>query len=200
MKNMSYTLENILRVCQERGLPVFTNDKKDYNLNLVGVRTKDLKSNTFNDFMFVIWKYKGAWNMLSYNITTDPGTYWRENPMNADGTAILKEGYHKAIWKMGLHKGQYPALVQHKPCEVYRDNNGDGILDTEFMDTQVGLFGINCHRSNASAISTQVDKWSAGCQVHDDPNRYHNFMAICDKAAANWGNSFSYKLLLEEWF
>ena len=32
-----------------------------------------------------------------------------------------------------------------------------------------GVFGINHHRANSKTTSTQVDKWSAGCQVQPNP-------------------------------
>jgi hypothetical protein len=83
---------------------------------------------------------------------------------------------------------------------VYRDNNKDDILDMTVGSEEEGLFGINLHRANAKRESTQVDKWSAGCQVVGNPNTYDAFIILCKHAAENWGDSFSYTLLLEEWF
>ena len=192
------TNKQIFNTLKEQGLPLFSNGSKNYNLNLIGVRSKDNTSNKFNDLMVVMWFYGGEWNRLNFNITTDPGVYYRENPININGTAILKEGHHKGLWTIGKHKGQYEALTQTSKATVYRDDNKDDVLDFD-CGTQSGLFGINCHRSNQNVTSTNVDKWSAGCQVFENPKDFSLFMDICNKAANNWGNKFSYSLLLEDW-
>jgi hypothetical protein len=44
----------------------------------------------------------------------------------------------------------------------------------------------------------QVDKWSAGCQVTADHLDLNIVVALAKKAAALYGNSFSYTLLSEE--
>jgi len=188
----------IIEVMESRGYPVFRNSTKDYNLNLIGIRSKDNKSNAFNDKLIVLWFQNGEWNRLNFDITTDPGVYWRKNPMNVNGTAILCEGHHRSIWSLGFHKGKYKALVQSGLAKVYRDNNKDNVLDTD-VNTETGLFGINCHRSTSKGTSIQVDKWSAGCQVFDNSSDYDKFIEICEIASKNWGNKFSYTLLLENW-
>jgi hypothetical protein len=192
------TNKQIFNTLEEQGLPLFSNSSKNYNLNLIGVRTIDNTSNKFNDLMVVMWFYGGEWNRLNFNITTDPGVYYRENPININGTAILKEGHHKGLWTIGKHKGVYEALTQTSKATVYRDNNKDDVLDFD-CKTELGLFGINCHRSNKNATSTNVDKWSAGCQVFENPDDFALFMDMCNKAADNWGNKFSYTLLIEDW-
>ena len=192
------TNKQIFNTLKEQGLPLFINGSKNYNLNLIGVRTLDNTSNKFNDLMVVMWFYGGEWNRLNFNITTDPGVYYRENPININGTAILKEGHHKGLWTIGKHKEVYEALTQTSKAIVYRDNNKDDVLDFD-CGTQSGLFGINCHRSNQNVTSTNVDKWSAGCQVFENPKDFSLFMDICNKAANNWGNKFSYTLLIEDW-
>jgi len=193
------TTQEIIKVMEDKGFPVFKNFNKNYNLNIIGIRTKDNSSNAFNDQLIVLWKYNGEWNRLNYKITTDPGTYWRENPMNVNGTAILCEGHHKGMWSFGFHRNKYKALVQTTPVEVYRDNNKDNVLDFD-VPKEKGLFGINCHKASYSGTSTQVDKWSAGCQVFADSGEYYEFLELCEDAENNWGNRFSYTLLLEEWF
>ena len=80
--------KQIFNTLKEQGLPLFSNGSKNYNLNLIGVRSIDNTSNKFNDLMVVMWFYGGEWNRLNFNITTDPGVYYRENPININGTAI----------------------------------------------------------------------------------------------------------------
>ena len=60
---------------------------------------------------------------------------------------------------------------------------------------QDGYFGINIHRSSAYKPSTYINKYSAGCQVFQDPDDFDEFMEICKKAAEVWGNKFTYTLL-----
>lgn len=185
---------------KDNGFPVFRNSSKNYNLNLIGERTFNNDSNTFNDFLHVMWFFGGVWTKITINTTTDPGVYWRENPMNVNGTAILCEGHHKGLWMLGKHKGSYEALVQKGPAQVYRDNNKDSVLDMVVDAIESGYFGINLHRSNSKATSMQVSKWSAGCQVVASSNDYEDLMFLIKEAVKNWGNSFSYTLLLDTWF
>ena len=185
---------------EERGFPLFRNDAKDFNLNMIGIRTCENDANSFNDFFVCLWFYKGVWNRFDAKITTDAGVYWRENPMNVKGTAILKEGHHPKLWSIGKHRGVYDALTQTGLATVYRDNNKDEVLDMVQGSEEEGYFGINLHRANLKGESIEVNKWSAGCQVFANPTEYSRFMTMAYKSAGNWGNKFSYTLLLDEWF
>ena len=80
---------------------------------------------------------------------------------------------------------------------VYRDNNLDNCYDLDEENTQTGLFGINIHRATKweGKKSTQIDKWSAGCQVIAANDDFKLFMEICHLAADTWSNSFTYTLI-----
>ena len=99
--------------------------------------------------------------------------------------------------KIRLHGGKYLALGQKKPLTVYRDNNRDDNYDLDESKTDTGVFGINIHRATGRAgkTSTQVNKWSAGCQVIASNDEWHEFLDICQVAREVHGNSFSYTLL-----
>ena len=43
--------------------------------------------------------------------------------------------------------------------------------------------------------STQVDKWSAGCQVIASNDDWNDFIFACYKAREIWGNKFTYTLI-----
>lgn len=187
-------IKDIIRVMTRKGYAVFENDVKPLNLNYVGIR--DTASvNTFNDTFVMFWKYKGHWSAFFRPGTTDPGTYWLNNPMNTHGTAILKEGQYRGAWKLGKHQGKYTALVQRKEVTVIRDGNKDGVLDIEGGYEDKGYFGINHHRANSKNESVQVDKWSAGCQVTADPHLYDIFIQLCQESAEVWGEGITYTLL-----
>jgi hypothetical protein len=53
-------------------------------------------------------------------------------------------------------------------------------------------------RANKTRASTQVDKWSAGCQVIADPLHFRMLMEVCGVAANRWGPSFTYTLLTSD--
>ena len=169
----------------------------DYNLNIFGIRKYPGTVNKFDDVIGLAYKVNSVWTLKMYDATTDPGLYWMNNLMNVDGTAILKEGQYRGAWKIGLHKGQYQALVQNKNITVYRDRNKDNKHDFDENRLQSGMFGINIHRATANAgqKSVQVDKWSAGCQVIAANADFKEFMNIVNKAAKLYGKTFTYTLI-----
>ncbi len=190
---MSPTAHQLLAALAAKGLPIF---KGDMNVNIIGVRANDTAPNTFNDVLCVLYQHAGQWHVKVYPATTDPGTYYREHPANVKGTAMVVPGHYPSCWALGKHQGKYDALVQRGDITVYRDNNGDHTLDTD-VETETGLFGINCHRANKHTTSKNVGKWSAGCQVIADPEHFNQFMNLCRDSARRFGPRFSYTLLTE---
>ena len=192
------TREQIETAVKAKGYKWFENG--DYNLNIVGVRngeTGNEVTNKFDDFLTLSYKVDGEWNYHCFDATTDPGKHWVENVMNEDGVAILKENQYRGSHKIGLHQGKYEALRQQKPVQVYRDNDLDGNYDLLEENIQEGIFGINIHRATKweGKKSTQIDKWSAGCQVIASNDDFRLFMEICNKAKDTWSNSFTYTLI-----
>jgi hypothetical protein len=172
-------------------------DDGDYNLNLVGLRTDDLRSELFNDWLLVAYRQNGHEQLWGFPMTTDPGTYWRQHPMNVKGTAILAPGQYPGCWTIGRHQDRYPALVQSGTMIVYRDNNLDTVLDVD-SPRDPGLHGINLHRAGRlTDARSPVGKWSAGCQVIPDTEDFALLMSLIERAAAAWGPRFTYTLLTE---
>lgn len=197
--NFYPTLERTLAVMENKGYKVFTTDA-GFDLNIVGIRTKELQANRFDDFMTVFYRMHGEWIFNAFKCTTDPGAYWLENPMSEMGTAILKEGQYRRGYRLGKHRGKYTALVQNNPVTVIRDANRDRVLDLTSGREETGSFGINIHRASDRHESIQVDNWSAGCQVLCDPNQYEFFINLCKRGREAFGNSFTYTLLHERDF
>lgn len=168
-----------------------------YNLNIVGIRNRARQSGKFDDLMLVVYKEDNNKDFVieSFPITTDAGTYWLKNPMNNNGTALLVPNQYRSCFEIGLHQGKYKSLIQCKPLSVYRDNNKDYIADYDPSTIETGIFGINIHRSNPNVSSQINDKWSAGCQVFQNPIHYMSFMQLCDKSSKLYGNKFTYTLL-----
>jgi hypothetical protein len=171
---------------------------KPYQLNIVGIRNESTNPNKFDDTLYVFWKNdKNSWEGKFYTITTDPGTYWLKNPMSNLGTAILKDGQYLDAYKIGLHKGQYKALVQQKPVTVIRDYDRNAVLDFNNGKEEKGNFGINIHRAGEKGNTINVDKWSAGCQVFENAENFANFLNLAEKHNKMYGNNFTYTLVDE---
>ena len=160
-------------IMNSKGYKFFTNGI--FNVNIIGIRKTGGHTNSFDDEIHVIYRDDISIVHKIYKVTTDPGFYYLENPMNVSGTAILVPGQYRGTYKIAKHRGQYDALCQRKPVKVYRDRNKDFILDKDPETVSEGYFGINIHRSNANRESTQVDRWSAGCQVFACPKAFDDF-------------------------
>jgi len=194
-----FTREQIEETLTGKGYKYFTSDK-GYDVNIVGIRNSDTHgevTNKFDDTLTISYKDSdGKWIYNEYKATTDPGSHWEKNLLNKDGVAILKSGQYRGSHKIGLHQGKYEALRQQKPVKVYRDNNKDGKYDMIEENVHEGIFGINIHKAGKFVNgSTQIDKWSAGCQVFSKESDFNEFMEICRKARDIWGNSFTYTLI-----
>lgn len=186
-----FTIDEILSVMKRKGFLIF----RDGSVNLIGVRNRSTTPNSFDDRLYQIRLIGNGASMKDYQITTDPGLYWLEHPMNVKGTGILKPGQYRGLWKIGLHQGKYEALVQAKPCTLLRDPDKDRELDFKTPIVETGMFGVNCH--HAGENSTRVDKWSAACQVFAKLDDFDNFMDDMRRDRDQFGDSFTYTLLEE---
>lgn len=191
----SITFDTVYNTLKALDYEIFETDSKPYNLNIIGIRNNNRIPNSFDDYIVVIWKYKGKWNFRKYEATTDPGLYYLNHPLSPQGTAILKEGQYFHCFCLGLHQGKYKALVQFMPLTVIRDFNKDNYLDFTSGKEETGMFGINIHRANLNGKSINVNQWSAGCQVFADSAQFNEFISLCEKAQMYWGKTFSYTLI-----
>lgn len=178
-----------------KGYKIFKNPN-GHDLNIVGIRTEDLSPDAFNDWITVFYLNKAQWNYFAFPATTDPGTYYRTHPINVKGTAVMKPGQYRSAYKIGRHRG-YKALQQKGPVTVYRDNTLDEQIDIHGMEEDTGLHAVNIHRANGVRPSVKVGKWSAGCQVFQDPDHFSFFLSLCERGKEKYGNSFTYTLLEE---
>lgn len=187
------------KLFKEKGYAYFTNG--NYNLNIIGVRSSQNNkvTNKYDDCLVVIYNTDTGWKRQIYTITTEPGLYYMKAPSNIKGTAILAPGQYRGAYKIDKHRGKYDALCQkNKSVKVYRDNNKDEVYDYNPNNLDTGMFGINIHRSNEFWTRATVDQYSAGCQVFNDPKEFTSFMNIVKKAAAIYGNCFTYTLINED--
>jgi hypothetical protein len=177
--------------------------------NIIGIRTADPTPNVFNDFLVMLYQSDlpenpiidnpaNGWAFRVFDVTTDPGNFYLENPLNVEGTAILAPGQYPNSHAIGLHHGQYEALVQVAPVSVFRDRNKDDYLHFDPATLETGLFGINIHHASGDHRSVEVDKWSAGCTVFADPGQFSDFLRFCKAASETNGNKFTYTLITEK--
>ena len=177
-----YTIEELKAEFQKKGYEWFP-------FHFVGIRSTANLPNQFDDLFGMVYGNKIEW----FSCTTNPGTHWLKNLLNPKGCALLKPNQYKNTWAIGMHQGKYKAFVQVKPVEVYRDKNFNDIAEeTATVDT--GLFGINIHRANPTAISKIIDKWSAGCQVFNNPA---DFAKVLSTGESTRQKAFTYTLLKE---
>lgn len=170
--------------------------QKPYQLNIWGVRSRSVKSNQFDDRMFVFYKLpSGKWKLHEFACTTDPGTYWLNHPMMPQGTALLAQGQYKNVYQLGLHLGSYKALVQRKDVTVIRDYNRDDLLDFANGRQETGLFGINIHRARKSGSTPYIEKHSAGCQVLQNVEDFYLLLQLAERNKSLYGNAFTYTLI-----
>lgn len=193
-------VENYQKVFINKGYSFF--EQGDYNLNIVGVRNDSGDASKFDDFIKLFYKVDGEWVCDVYAATTEPGTSILRSPIKAvrhKGTAILVPDQYRSTYRIGTHGGKrrYTALVQRGgKVRVVRDNNRDSKPDYHNPEEE-GWFGINIHKHWGSDARINTGGVSAGCQVFQSSQDFYEFMDTCERAAEEWGNSFTYTLLEE---
>lgn len=177
----------------------FFDNKLPYNLNIIGIRNNHIvRSGFFDDLIILIYRNKfNNWQVDQFEATTDAGSFYMQNPLNKNGTAILLEGQYKGAYQLGLHKG-YEALIQSAPMKFVRDNNNDVIFNFNHKKVYNEIIGLNIHTGNIDFMLEENIKASAGCQVIVDPIKYKYFLALCRRSANLYGNSFTYTLIKEK--
>lgn len=191
--------EQLESVLKKKGYAFFDGNKK-YNLNLVGVRNSSGSAKKFDDTLLVVYRDDDKnWEVLSYEITTEPGPSILRKPINKAGTAVLVPDQYRGVYKIDTHggKNRHVALCQRNGVvSVYRDTDKDGKPETTGI-IQKGMFGINIHRHARADEKEYVGGSSAGCQVFKSSRQFAQFMEVCNRSADLYGNSFTYTLLDE---
>jgi hypothetical protein len=203
---LNITVDDVLAAMSRKGYRVFDTPTKDWNLNVVGIRSRNLHAGEFDDSIAVFHRFSGSWAFYLWPITTDPGTFYLEHPLRKAGTAILKEGRYRGVYKIDIHArgsaGAHKALCQRLGnVTVYRDPDRDDELNIIPGNEETGLFGINIHRARRIAGPLFLNcKASAGCQVFADCRDFDLFMTMCENGKKAFGNKFTYTLLNESDF
>jgi hypothetical protein len=173
-----------IKLLAANGYKAFTDDTKNYNVNLLAIRQINHITNNFDDLLVVFWKYKGLWTIKEFTCTTKPGFSYFDSSYikKLGGVAMLVAGEYK--YHLGFHQGKYEALRQAEPVRVYRLTS----IHNNRLYTRIEplVSSINIHRSNINGKSKKVNKWSAGCVVLNV--RYELFMYIMKKSLSIYKN------------
>lgn len=199
------TLQQIANNILENEFILFTDP---YDVNLGGIRTKDNESNTFNDWLYCFhYDQKGQIQGVVVPGTTDAGLFYRLNPMNVTGTAIIQHGIqHRGAYQLQDpnvnpehrgHRGIQKAFRQVKPMKYWRDANRDKYLDFD-GPTLVGVYHTNGHYMGK--IGKEVNKWSAGCWGATIANLNKIFAVAERQINHGLGDFFSFTLMHEKDF
>ena len=188
-------LDMIHATLLQKGFKTFS---RPFELNIVGIRANSTTPNSFDDCLNIFYKTSdGKLQFHQFAATTDPGTYWLKNPMNPQGTAIVKHGQYASSHRIGLHRGKYLALVQQRPLTIIRDYDRNANLDFMNGREETGIFGINIHHASVNGTTKSVEKYSAGCQVFANINDFNLFMQLAERHKQLYGNDFTYTLIDE---
>lgn len=200
--------ENLVRkLFAKHGFNFFENGT--LNLNFFGVRSTK-RTDAFDDAICLVFKDDNGWVTKAFPATTDAGAaVLGQKSDNPAGTAILPSSTvsgRQYKFRLGAHKGQYPALNQAEDFIIVRDGNKDGKLLTRSEIATLlknnkffkGLFGINTHHANDKMLSQKVGDWSHGCQVIQSISDWGVFWAIISRSAIKYGPLVTYTLFDEE--
>ncbi len=175
------------------GYAIFT--KKDYDLNLIGIRSRNRTPGRFDDKFVCIYRENNEFIEEEYICTTDPSMEEHLDPTNKKGVAILAPGQYRSAYELDLHRGKYTALCQRGTVTVYRDNNMNSISD--YINSESGLYGINVHRAHSSKIVESTHLYSMGCTVIQNPASFARLIALCKLQVGIGYKKFTYTLIEE---
>lgn len=180
-------------------------DTGAYNVNLFGIRNKDLTVvNQFNDILGVAYLDEfGNKQCLIFQGTTKPGlTYLKDKLGNPNGTGILCEGQFPKCWFIDFHnrsnEHKHEAYCQVGPgvFKVFRDKDSDGNFDLDgpiYTDVQ----GLNGHTTREFEI-VNVGGFSAACMVVQDDKEHAIWVNVGKRSAELYANLFTFTLFREQ--
>ena len=194
MKYINWGLNQppILNRVESLGYKIFT--QKEYDLNIIGIRSQNRRPGLFDDEICVCYKEGFDWIEERYKATTDPSMEQHKDPDNPKGVAILKPGQYRGVYKIDKHAGKYYALCQRgAEVTVYRDNNLNE--RTDYINEESGYFGINLHRAHPNKIVQSTRAYSHGCQVIQNPADFMRLMGLARLQIGIGYESFTYTLI-----
>lgn len=163
-------------------------DTGAWNLNLVVVRRSPGVLDAYDDQIHAVCRDEaGAWVDWWAWGTANPGSYYAVDHPTRGGTGTLVAPQQvRGGWKIGLHRGKTPALVQAGPLRIWRDRDFDGLPDLTGPIVQGA--GYNLHPMGRA--DRPVGRWSAGC-CGPTADRWPELWALVQRSAAIYGPAFT---------
>jgi hypothetical protein len=123
-------------------------------------------SDGFDDFVGLVF-HDGK--SVLFKGTTDPG----ENDYQHVARAV--PGFYDRAYKLGMHQGRYTAFVNHgwTPVAFTRPH----AKDPSYVN-KVTFIGLNVHRAHPGVVVDEVDSYSAGCLVVQDPKDFAQMLLL----------------------
>lgn len=185
--------------------------KGSYNPNFWGIRSLDSKSNKFDDIGGVtFYESLNKPIVLAFPMTSDPGKYWLQNPLNKNGCAILIPGQYEESHALGVHgrsgPNPYKAFEQVNKMMYVRDNDRNDTLDFSLYRDPVkrrihAFFDnikSNIHRASALKIVQFVERYSAACQVYQNVKDFDKLIQVMEfSIRKGYPNRVTYTLFEE---
>jgi hypothetical protein len=198
--------ERITAARKSKGYPNFgLKTKSPFNVMITGIRGESKTSDLFDDWITLCYFDENKKEICEiYPATTDPGKRMRTNPIFYEqiknGVAILKPGHYPSCYELGYHgtgNWRHEALIQVGTLILWRDNNRDERLDWDknLPEHPCTACGVNIHMAGKNFIAQNVDSWSAGCQVIQNPKDFLRFMDVVKASMKIYGARVSYTLL-----
>lgn len=175
-------------------------------LNLGAIRANNSQSDRFDDLGWCAWTDEQNMPQIQFFwLTTDPGKYWLQNPMKEAGCAIMVPGQYKEVLGVGKHNGKYECFKQLGNMAYVRDNNKDLILDFSLYRDPIkrstnlfwGNVNSNVHRASEFHNVPFVGRYSAACQVVQNPNTFNKLIELRDLSVKAGFARFDYTLFEE---
>lgn len=94
----------------------------------------------------------------------------------------------------------YDLTLTEESIEQPRIITFTDIISKRKYKFEVGLFGLNNHRASSIKVLDDVGLYSEGCIVHQDPERYLNYIDILKRSAKLYGDSFSITVVPDTMF
>lgn len=184
---------NVYEICRRNyeklGYTFFEGD--NFDLNILGVRNVDRTVNRWNDALIICYKDdKKVKSSLVVLGTVDPGLTYNLRPLNPSGTGYVKPGQYPGLWKLGLHHGKIPALVQNAPVTVWRDTQPDADHDEDKGFYESGMFAINFHPPYTDGLAV-IGAASAACWVTKETEDYAEVLHLAQQQSHYHGSTFT---------
>lgn len=168
-------VDNCIAVAHQLGFDIFEN-----KLNIWGMRVD--KGDNFNDIFLYFWRKDNQWSYIKTWGTTEPApgmlaTLFGKGGRNPNGIFILGGNrQYKGCWVRGLHKGQYPALVQKQGYVFFLGYRKQKDSAQCYYSGQLynDVVGLNNHTTKKGLLTDNIGGWSEGCQVIKDYEMFSN--------------------------